>query len=129
MIFRISVSDWESYSPKDYLHPTKTKEEFEADVSLILEKYQINPEELTFEYDSPSRGHIIGHELVDGYKLQNFLDEGLKEIGYMEDEISEVCLRGGCSYLWKKDFPEGLMSWSLMKKILKWNLKAWKERW
>ena len=92
MIFRTVVSGYEDYHPEDYLHDTKTPQEFESDVKAILAACPIEQMEL-HEY----KGKPL-HGLISGYDIQEYVDGELIKLGYRKSEIYSVDFYGECLY-------------------------------
>lgn len=99
MIFRTSVSGYETYIPKDYTHPNKTRRQFRDDVKqLLAEMHAEDIAVYTLENGEDHRGFISGDD------VQDYLDTGLKKLGYAESDICEIGLGGECLYHSMKSF-------------------------
>ena len=92
MIYRTVVSGHEDFHPVDYLHDSKTPQEFESDVKAILAACPVESLE-RYEF-----GGKIRNCYITGYSIQEYLDSELLKLGYAKAEIHPVYLNGECLY-------------------------------
>lgn len=111
-VFRISVSGYETYSPEDFTHPTKTDADFIADVQRVLAAFPVEQMEL---YDVKGKQR---HGWICGSTLQGYLKPELLKLGYASTNITEVDLGGECLYDNENELPD-LMPKDVKERIVK----------
>ncbi len=111
-IFRISVSGYETYSPEDFVHPSKTSEQFNQDVRDLLARFPVEESEL-YEYEGKQ-----GRGFITGNTLQEYLEKELLKLGYAKTDIHEIDLGGECLYDANEELPD-LMPISVKDRIVR----------